>query len=347
MTRWTPSATEDEPLHVARFGDRFDAQGVLAGSKDAGALYRLSDEVPHQASGRLPPGRHRRPARPCRPAGRRAAVRALLAPVRQLAPLRRPAQERPARPCAWRVQGQSPPSRVPWLRGPPGAGLPQMVGQDAGRPPGRPQELAPGHSRQDRHRTSQLRTWEPVAPGDPDYMEHARRLLHIVADRQQWQAALNPGQAQSGHRPTSRPFSRQGRPHEKRQAEPAREIGCLTVAEAADVHGTSERFPRRLISERRIRFVRVGRHVRIPESALQEFIAAGLVEPIRPKRRVKAALWASDDLAGCASSRPGGTKPATQDRTGLTTPCAGNLRHQERGRRPWLVVKTEAEDPGR
>jgi hypothetical protein len=24
---------EDEPLHVARFGDRFDAQGVLAGSR--------------------------------------------------------------------------------------------------------------------------------------------------------------------------------------------------------------------------------------------------------------------------------------------------------------------------
>ena len=32
---WTPSAIEDEPLHVARFGTRFDAQGVLAGSKDA------------------------------------------------------------------------------------------------------------------------------------------------------------------------------------------------------------------------------------------------------------------------------------------------------------------------
>ena len=26
---------DDEPLHVARFGERFDAQGVLAGSKDA------------------------------------------------------------------------------------------------------------------------------------------------------------------------------------------------------------------------------------------------------------------------------------------------------------------------
>jgi excisionase family DNA binding protein len=48
---------------------------------------------------------------------------------------------------------------------------------------------------------------------------------------------------------------------------------------------TSERFPRRLIAERRIRFTRVGRHVRIPESALREFIAAGLVEPVTTKRK--------------------------------------------------------------
>jgi excisionase family DNA binding protein len=61
----------------------------------------------------------------------------------------------------------------------------------------------------------------------------------------------------------------------------------LTVAEAAELLSTSPRFPRRLIEERRIRFVRVGRHVRIPESALREFIAAGLVEPvIRNKRKV-------------------------------------------------------------
>jgi excisionase family DNA binding protein len=53
----------------------------------------------------------------------------------------------------------------------------------------------------------------------------------------------------------------------------------LTVAEVAELLGTSGRFPRRLIAERRIRFVRVGRHVRIPESALREFIEAGLVEP--------------------------------------------------------------------
>jgi hypothetical protein len=31
---------QDEPLHVARFGDRFDAQGVLAGSKDANRCVR-------------------------------------------------------------------------------------------------------------------------------------------------------------------------------------------------------------------------------------------------------------------------------------------------------------------
>ena len=54
----------------------------------------------------------------------------------------------------------------------------------------------------------------------------------------------------------------------------------LSVAEAADRLGTTARFPRRLIAERRIRFVRVGRHIRIPESAIGEFIAAGTVQPI-------------------------------------------------------------------
>jgi excisionase family DNA binding protein len=54
----------------------------------------------------------------------------------------------------------------------------------------------------------------------------------------------------------------------------------LTVTQAAELFGTSERFPQRLITERRIRFVRVGRHVRIPESALREFVAAGVVEPL-------------------------------------------------------------------
>ena len=59
----------------------------------------------------------------------------------------------------------------------------------------------------------------------------------------------------------------------------------LTVAQAAEVLGTTERFPRRLIEERRIRFTRIGRHVRIPESALAEYIKAGTVEPLVPAQR--------------------------------------------------------------
>ena len=59
----------------------------------------------------------------------------------------------------------------------------------------------------------------------------------------------------------------------------------LDVQEAAVMLGTFNtsgvRFPRRLISERRIRFVRIGRMVRIPESAIRELIEQNTVEPIR------------------------------------------------------------------
>ena len=53
----------------------------------------------------------------------------------------------------------------------------------------------------------------------------------------------------------------------------------LSVGEAAEMLGTTARFPRRLVAERRIRFVHVGRHVRIPASALEAFVASGAVEP--------------------------------------------------------------------
>ncbi|MEV4097258.1 excisionase family DNA-binding protein [Streptosporangium saharense] len=59
----------------------------------------------------------------------------------------------------------------------------------------------------------------------------------------------------------------------------------LTVQEAAERLNTSVRFPRRLTEERRIFFVHVGRNVRIPESALEAFIAAGLVAPVAPSKR--------------------------------------------------------------
>ncbi|MFB4318374.1 excisionase family DNA-binding protein [Actinomadura sp. 21ATH] len=44
----------------------------------------------------------------------------------------------------------------------------------------------------------------------------------------------------------------------------------LTYDQAAQILNTSPRFPRRLVEERRILFVRVGRFNRIPESALRE-----------------------------------------------------------------------------
>lgn len=59
----------------------------------------------------------------------------------------------------------------------------------------------------------------------------------------------------------------------------------LTVDQVAARLSTSTRFPRRLIAERRITFVRVGRNVRIPESALEAFIRAGVVEPITVRKR--------------------------------------------------------------
>ncbi|MEI2649792.1 MAG: helix-turn-helix domain-containing protein [Dermatophilaceae bacterium] len=73
---------------------------------------------------------------------------------------------------------------------------------------------------------------------------------------------------------------RQQAPHNPEIGETTDKL--LTVAGAAELLGTSERFPRRLIAERRIRFVRVGRHVRIPESAVLEFVSAGVVEPRCP-----------------------------------------------------------------
>jgi excisionase family DNA binding protein len=62
----------------------------------------------------------------------------------------------------------------------------------------------------------------------------------------------------------------------------------LTIDQAAELLGTGPRFPRRLVAERRIRFVHVGRHVRIPQSALIEYVIANTVKPL-PRRRGQVA----------------------------------------------------------
>ena len=55
----------------------------------------------------------------------------------------------------------------------------------------------------------------------------------------------------------------------------------LTVEETAERLGTSVRFVRRLVFERRVAFVKVGRHVRICPTDLDAFIAAGRVNARR------------------------------------------------------------------
>lgn len=67
------------------------------------------------------------------------------------------------------------------------------------------------------------------------------------------------------------------------QATPSREL--LSVPEAAERLGTPVRFVRRLIAQRRIRFYKVGRYVRFDIRDLDEFLAAGRIEPMDTGRR--------------------------------------------------------------
>ena len=51
----------------------------------------------------------------------------------------------------------------------------------------------------------------------------------------------------------------------------------LTVPEAGEYLGTGERFVRRLITERRISYVKVGKYVRLERSTIDAFVDAGRI----------------------------------------------------------------------
>jgi excisionase family DNA binding protein len=55
----------------------------------------------------------------------------------------------------------------------------------------------------------------------------------------------------------------------------------LSVAEAGEYLGTGERFIRRLITERRIGYVKIGKYVRLERSTLDAFVDAGRVHSQR------------------------------------------------------------------
>ena len=193
LTTWDQAldaiGDQGEPVHVARFGDRFDAQGVLSGSKDAarciGYLTKyLTKQVAdcHQAQTDT----------------ERAHADRLAEALR-------------FEPCSPRCAN--------WLRygiQPKNARPGQVPGACRGKAHRR-EYLGYGGRRVLNSRKWSGKTltdhradrknwllatlgvsatdparyaWEPVTPGDPDHMEHARRLLHVVADRVRWQAAL-------------------------------------------------------------------------------------------------------------------------------------------------------------
>lgn len=63
----------------------------------------------------------------------------------------------------------------------------------------------------------------------------------------------------------------------------------LSIPEVAERLGTTERFPRRLIEERRIEFKRFGRHIRIAESVLNAYIESCTVASVPRVRRAGRA----------------------------------------------------------
>jgi excisionase family DNA binding protein len=72
----------------------------------------------------------------------------------------------------------------------------------------------------------------------------------------------------------------------RRQGRPPELDTLLTVDQTAERLGTSVRFVRRLVAERRIAYVKLGRHVRITACDLDAFIRAGRVEGGAARRAV-------------------------------------------------------------
>jgi len=190
---------DDEPLHVARFGPRFDAQGVLAGSRDSARCigyltkyltkyvadcHQATTSAQHDHAERLAEALRYEPCSPTCANWLRYGIQP-----------RNPREGmRPGR-CTGKAH------RREYLGY---AGRRVLVSRKwSGK------TLA-DHRADRRHwlldtlgitEPDPARyAWEPVTPGDSDHMPPAQRLLHIVADRQRWHAALTNARARaSGH----------------------------------------------------------------------------------------------------------------------------------------------------
>jgi hypothetical protein len=180
---------DDKPFHVARFGVRLDAQGVLAGSKDAArCIGYLTKYLTKQV------GDCHHADTPAEQAHAGRLAEAL--------------RFQPCSPrCAnWLRYGIQPKNARPGLV--PGCCKGKAHDADHLGYAGRRVLVSRKWSGKtlDDHRADRkewlLRTlgvsatdparyrWELVEPGDADHMDRARRMLHVVADRLRWQTAL-------------------------------------------------------------------------------------------------------------------------------------------------------------
>ena len=187
----------DQPRHVARFGPKFDAQGVLAGSKDANkCIGYLTKYLTKQVADCHVPETE----------AQRAHADRLTEALRY----------EPCSPtCAnWLRYGIQPKNPRPGL-------VPGACKGKAHRPEhcgyaGRRVLVSRKWSgktladhRADRKawlvQTLGLElpdparyTWAQVTPADPDYLPPEQRLLHVVAERARWKAALDEARRRSG-----------------------------------------------------------------------------------------------------------------------------------------------------
>jgi hypothetical protein len=191
---------EDEPLHVARFGNRFDAQGVLAGSKDANRCigYLTKYLTKHVADC------HQAQTEDQRDHADRLAAALRFEPCSPT--------------CAnWLRYGIQPKNAKPGMT--PGACKGKAHRREYLGYAGRRVLVSRKWSgktladhRADRKNwltetlgisaTDPARyAWEPVAPSDEDHMPNARRLLHVVADRIRWRQALEEARRRAQGQP--------------------------------------------------------------------------------------------------------------------------------------------------
>jgi hypothetical protein len=191
---------QDELLHVARFGDRFDAQGVIAGSPDANRCigyltkyltkhvancHQVTTPVQQEHAGRLAEALRFEPCSPTCANWLRYGVQPKTArPGLRPGHCKGKAHRREhlgyagrrvlvSRKWSGKTLADHRADRKAWLL------------ETLGLPAADPVRY----------------TWDPVTPGDPDHMPNAQRLLHVVADRQRWHAALTVARARASGQP--------------------------------------------------------------------------------------------------------------------------------------------------